>query len=173
MGPEEFIRHQIKTWPWGHLIWDGKNYLGRSATNRAQMLHSMFFVIGNGFEWVDGELTSKDNHTAYDWCVEQLEFNSLRRQSFNGPQELELYKRIHAHDIRRYVKRCIEAKAVEENIEYHATDMTFQPAALYPQCPDHAFFWKYPENITPEWNAVRIEAGEFFLPMYDEEKNKS
>lgn len=143
MSPEETIRYAIRNFP--TLFHD---------TGRAGVLHHLFFVNGNGYDWVNGELVDP-----YD----NEEYERPRRPIEDAPEILR--------DIYETVEREIAAirQEVRENLDEYCAMMVWPaPHRVYPLC-QYADVLNIPDDVTADWKAAAVEALEFFAPMYDGE----
>jgi hypothetical protein len=125
-------------------------------SNKAEVMQHMFCVIGNGYQWEDGELVAYSEELVSPY---RSYFESFQR---HNNQNL-------------YVEFCTEAKYVHYNIfklshelnnELFIIACANDEANLYPLSYDYAKLWNIPENITPEWKQLWQQAWNLFIPMY-------
>jgi len=111
---------------------------------RADVLHHLFCVIGNGYTWHKGELVHSYPEDEQPWTAKN------ERESFarmGGPADL--LKEITE-------KRVKENQAVVDNIDAVVQDLTFT-RSIYPQSTT-AFLFNIPADVTPDWAAAAEEA---------------
>lgn len=116
--------------------------------NRVAMIDQMFFVIGNGYSWLDGNLvsTSPDSH---------LEKPSA---SIYDTMEEEDYVPIDADDMyRAYFAEML--KPIREK-QKKAKDMYWNTGtyAFYPVSQEYSNICCVPDDVKPEWLQVAYEA---------------
>lgn len=131
MSPDETIEQSIRCYPSVHR-------------NRSQVLDHLFFTIGNGYEWINGELVNP-----FPYKTEFEPHYSLTNAIERGT--------VDASDLRRSMEsdfedRCISEESVERSKRYGV----FSP---YPES-DLSRINNLPDNITPEWAAAAREARE-------------
>lgn len=144
MNPEDTIRHTLYYYP-------------QICPNRAHALHHMFCVIGNGYEWIKGELVDP-----------YMELTPHPKGSLphnipdtdDGTPLWKLYSEIN----KKHIAFIEEMNATIEQ-RMVATDFDRKP---YPPAPDYAYLWNPKhEQMTAEWSACWIEARKLFLPLYE------
>lgn len=158
MDPERTIRRSIWRYP-------------TVTPNRAAALHHLFYVIGNGFEWnEDGEMVDCWPRTHEEWLEDERE--RLLRQEESRREHALRWKELGLSDERFldiFDELRQEEQEVRDNIDTAVRDMTFG-RNVYPRCREYAKVYNYPDNITPEWEAARKEAFEFFEPLLAEQE---
>lgn len=134
MNPEETIRTSIWNYP---VLW--------FESGRAGVLEHMFFVLGNGYDWVDGEIVAywdDDDREGYDpYPGKDDEISNRLRDEYN-----------------------VKAAHVRENIETYVTGPGM-PRSLYPLY-NSAMIITMPDDVTDEWLAVAVEAYNIYGPLY-------
>jgi len=130
--------------------------------NRGKVLHHMFFVIGNGYSWVNGQLLQvklhpKDTQTFLD-AVYDLE-EHLPPRKFR--ERVEVFDYLDIKRIRGYcdARDQIHDRMKNGNFNYHGQEH-YRP---YPVCPDHAAFWCVPVEVHKDYLMGAIEAGKGYL----------
>ena len=141
-------------------------------TERADCLNHLFCVIGNGYEWVDGELV--DSESVYD--EEALKSHLVDGKAFQHNKMSLRAKALEYH--KRYLEKCpnknkyvseLEKKLDEEYFNSIPDDEFYENPRrerwyFYVKSPgqepcirynkDFAYLFQYPENIKPDWLAA-------------------
>lgn len=140
----------------------GLYYFPSLYKSRADVLHHLFLVIGNGYEWVDGELVLayKDPRDTQE-PTEHVEEEFQRRMAWRTEMGLnssmrEIWEKHRDEDLEE-IAQC------HARIEDAMQDITFShPGHEYPVSKKYSKVLNYPENITPEWEAARQQAATIF-----------
>lgn len=168
LGAEELIRRSYIEYP-------------SLYTYRHQVLDHLFFVIGNGVDWADGQLT--DGVKELDpWDDDEVREREKKR-------DLESHARMYK-SIDDILDR-LEAKAdTDEEKEFYAArrrkedkteDLYAQPRPLeddgrpvdfYP-VSNYSKVTKVPDNVADDWLLVAIEAGEMLLERQDPSSDRA
>ena len=117
-------------------------------TNRTEVLHNVFCVIGNGYEWSgDGSVVPTDERSPWD----------KEEQLIKIEEDLESYEPFIQEFLRpgmmdNYLAELETVNNVEELIHV-------RPAIndIYPQS-DYALLMNVPDNAQAEWKALADEA---------------
>lgn len=111
--------------------------------NRTQVLHFLFYVIGNGHEWEDGELVNifadRDEHP--------LDHLSHWDRAAVGSRHPEDYRDIKHLQLRRI-------QAVHNTLI--GRSLTHGPFTLYPDS-DYAHIHHVPADVKDDWRAAAAE----------------
>lgn len=108
--------------------------------NRWAVLHHLFIVNGNGYEWQDGELidpTDQPEPTMADIVDKHFDFYLSDRRLINSSLG---YSR----------DACKDAIKAMFNIEERIKDMTPTRDKLYPIC-GYAKILHVPQDVKPDW----------------------
>lgn len=129
--------------------------------SRATVLHHMFYLIGNGYEWQDGELV----YPYADARKDEDAYSTFRHESSlrgnNDPILSEVYERS-----RRQWNT--EVDEIRNRIDELVTDMTFPPEHLYPKS-EYAYAYNLPDDIKPDWAEAAAEIAAIIEPLYEQE----
>ncbi len=133
--------------------------------SRATVLHDLFYVIGNGYEWQDGELVYPFAGTRRD----EDAYSTFRHESslrgHNDPILSEVYERS-----RRQWNT--EVDEVRSRIDELVNDMTFPSERPYPQCKEYAKAYNLPDDIKPDWAEAAAEIAAIIEPLYAAQQNR-
>lgn len=112
---------------------------------RKHCLNHLFCVIGNGYEWINGELVEDDN---------PLKKRYKLRKHINKaiPRDKEYYLRM--AQLENSLKDLLKEnyKITDENIQYNFT--------WYPLSKDYSYIYHYPDDIKPDWLTLLNECKE-------------
>lgn len=138
---------------------------------RADALHHLFYVLGNGYEWENGELV--DVGRSYEVRVDTDAYWKSTPPDYSR-YPLDVQARFEEQDIEFVRQYNAEVDAVRDNIDACVYDMTLSPSPLtgtpfvpYPPCPKYCPAWNLPENIRPDWQAAADEIRAVIQPYYD------
>lgn len=109
---------------------------------RKHCLDHLFCVIGNGYQWIDGELVDNDDeyHKRYQ-IVEHI-------KRAKGKNEECFYKRMDEE---------IRLKSIlKENYKQRFGDMKYN-FSWYPLSKKYSYLYDYLEDIKPDWLAILNE----------------
>lgn len=139
--------------------------------NRTQVLHHLFVHIGNGYEWVNGELVLKDP-LLRDYTDEEIVLQM-------PPDILEMFKAVAAESDEKaaMVESVLaEARAGGEKrlaIRHDADRLADTPGPLdgpvYQPCEEYAYLLNAPKDIAPDWAAAREEIAAVVAPLWASE----
>lgn len=120
--------------------------------NRTAMLHQIFCVIGNGYQWSEtGTVVSTDDHDYPEW-EKEARLADIETSLKDYPEAVREF-------IRDGLMECHKQElAVVENID----ELLYTRPAItdiYPQS-EYALLMNIPANITPEWKQAAEEAKE-------------
>lgn len=112
--------------------------------NRTQVLHNLFYVIGNGYEWQDGELVNMfadhDKH-----AMDHLSYWDKAAAASNSPVDFL--------DIKHFELRRIQAVHNTLLGRSHCHG----PFNLYPDIPGEARIYQIPDDVKDDWRAAAAE----------------
>lgn len=113
------------------------DFYSRIFPTRKHALNQLFCVIGNGFDWVSGELISDDNKYEKRYKLVKL----ITKAEF--PNE-EIWKQQH-----KFFTELYEGEESKIPIEYR-----FE---WYPLCKRFSYLYNYPDDIKPDWKELLEE----------------
>lgn len=116
---------------------------------RQRALNYLFCVIGNGYEWVDGELVYEDD-VPFD------EDDDIISKSPMTDEEFEVYHQ-------KWLEETVELKcSINPNVSHdEALKVTLENCRKwYPISKKFSHICNLPDNITPEWKALAEECKE-------------
>lgn len=109
---------------------------------RKHCLDHLFCVIGNGYQWIDGELVDNDDeyHKRYQ-IVEHIKRAKGKNEDF-------FYK---------CMDKELKLKSIlKENYKEYFGDTKYN-FSWYPLSKKYSYLYNYPEDIKPDWLAVLNE----------------
>lgn len=165
-------------------------------SNRADVLNHLFLTVGNGYEWVNGELVCKDDMdkdinicSGIDNIVSELKdwkgdilfktpidikvslFLDFIKESNESDQEAgteEFIEDLTKHIIQRVEKILGEVKDISRFEEIYKLPLRLEKSCgLYPLC-EFSKIMNIPSDITPEWKSCIKEFYDYI--MTSEEK---
>lgn len=146
-----------------------RNYPGLFE-NRTQALHHLFCVLGNGYDWVGGELVAYDDGEP-DLSEEEAlgleHYARLVEMWTDSPYGDAAEERVAA--LREEVERL---RSVRSNAETLARTQGSLKGDVYPPS-DGIPLAELPEDIRPDWLAAASEIAEVALPLYGSENFQS
>ena len=137
---------------------------------RSDCLNQLFCVIGNGYEWYNGELV-EDADAYLREEIKVLESHLVNGKAFQHnkmslrAEALEYYKRRMEKRPEQYSNNALSRKLDEEYFnsipddQYHKYERS-KRWYFYINIPgkdrvdyhkNYAFLWNYPEDIKPDW----------------------
>lgn len=129
--------------------------------DRADCYNQLFCTIGNGYEWIDGELI--------DTCAPVVPQHPLKDGKAYQYQKLSLRQTVEYY-LRRAAARNSKPYVAPEDLEaipddvYHERPRKerwyFHQAGL---CRDFAYLFNYPEEIKPDWKEAIEECRQMLL----------
>ena len=122
----------------------------RLFPTRQNALNHLFCVIGNGYEWVNGELVYEDD-VPYD-----EEDSDIISKSPMTDEEFESYKK-------NWIEETVELKcSINPNVtREEALKVTLENChKWYPISKEFSHICNLPDDITPEWKALAEECKE-------------
>jgi hypothetical protein len=131
---------------------------------RQQALDHLFCVIGNGYEWVKGELVDCEELYYYD-----SELDELVEIPFENDDEPDIVSKSPMTDEEYEIEH---QKCIEETVELkcrlneritreEALKVTLENChKWYPISKNHSYICNLPDDITPEWKALAEECKE-------------
>ncbi len=134
--------------------------------SRGDVLHHLFCVIGNGYEWVDGELVSRysDDRSSFTNPTDRAIDRILTRLRLNLADDARS-NNSHVIDVELSYKALAEINYARNAIDIRLNNYTFE-GSLYPACPDYAKLWNYPDDLSYDWMMELGVARGIFLPLY-------
>lgn len=162
--------------------------------HRTEVLHHLFFVLGNGYEWRGGKLAhwDEDDETDSEAALErEVALQEVAQMSPEERQELlaetleslrprrrEILFDEDDSSFKEFVDRCMYRsrlrqfyRATEEIEERcrHRAKLTW----VYPSSPGSSKFFTMPKDVDPDWLAGALEAAEDYLEKeHNEEISK-
>ena len=114
-------------------------YYPRLFLDEEDFLHHVFFVNGNGYEWVEGELCSDTEEHLL------IQYNNMKRQ----------YPRYYGKTLKETRQKEIEHRRffienMKDECGYYLLDDGRLGRQIYPIC-QYAKIVNIPENIKPDW----------------------
>ena len=122
----------------------------RLFPTRQNALNHLFCVIGNGYEWVNGELVYEDD-VPYD-----EEDSDIISKSPMTDEEFESYKK-------NWIEETVELKcSINPNVtREEALKVTLENChKWYPISKEFSHICNLPDDITPEWKTLAEECKE-------------
>lgn len=110
---------------------------------RQRCLDHLFCTIGNGYEWVNGELVCEDQLTKRYEMKEQI----VRVKAWHE----DLYKQ----------REKVELELAERNPDYKPNPLYTHH--WYPLCKEYSFLYNYPYDIKPDWLKLLNECKEMLI----------
>lgn len=110
---------------------------------RKHCLDHLFCVIGNGFEWVNGELVDNDEHSKRYKMIQDIEHA-------HGMCEDQWYANLKLH--KRLQKIHPDCK-MPRSLQFE----------WYPLSKDYSFLYDYPGDIKPDWLKILNECKELLI----------
>lgn len=110
---------------------------------RQRCLDHLFCTIGNGYEWVNGELVCEDQLTKRYEMKEQI----VRAKAWHE----DLYKQ----------REKVELELAERNPDYKPNPLYTHH--WYPLCKEYSFLYNYPADIKPDWLKLLNECKEMLI----------
>lgn len=136
--------------------------------NRLDVLHHGLMVLGNGYQWKDGELASTYDENPQD---------ALERESARGEELYQQWRTghrdLHQEAPREYnfmvelyndqrLQRIEIAQLVRSQLETRRQDLRPRRAEAYPQS-DGALLMTVPQDIQPDWQEASDQMWEYAL----------
>jgi len=112
-------------------------YYGDLFPKEKYYLEHLFFVIGNGYEWENGELVDRRRRTEQDFIRERKEFRQWKKTLQRGSP------RVTKAELLKFVKSLRKGKPKKRQI--------------YPLC-EYSAIVNFPKNIKPDWLAAARKA---------------
>ena len=110
---------------------------------RQRCLDHLFCTIGNGYEWVNGEVVCEDQLTKRYEMKEQI----VRAKAWHE----DLYKQ----------REKVELELAERNPDYKPNPLYTHH--WYPLCKEYSFLYNYPADIKPDWLKLLNECKEMLI----------
>lgn len=130
--------------------------------NRTQALHHLFAVIGNGYEWYEGELVSVFNepNRSDEEILERLDWPL----SSNGNPELRAF-------IAKEQAKIDAENALRLEARRNHAQLALMPGPLshHPYPPSkYAAVLCLPEDVTADWRTAAREFAAVVLPLWEQ-----
>ena len=110
---------------------------------RKHALNDLFCVIGNGYDWVNGELVNDDNRYVKRYKLR----NPIKKAEFRYEQDwLRFYK---------FYKKLYEDTNEKIPFEYN-----FE---WYPLSKTYSYLFNYPDDIKDDWRALLEECKQLLI----------
>ena len=122
----------------------------RLFPTRQKALNHLFCVIGNGYEWVNGELVYEDDEP---YCENEPDIIS---KSPMTDEEFEVYHQ-------KWIEETVELKcSINPKVtREEALRVTLENChKWYPLSKEFSHIYNLPDNIIPEWKALAEECKE-------------
>lgn len=110
---------------------------------RQRCLDHLFCTIGNGYEWVNGELVCEDFLSKRYVMIEQIEQAKAWHE--------DLYEQ----------HRKIELELAKKHPNHKPNPKYFHH--WYPLCKEYSFLYNYPADIKPDWLKLLNECKELLI----------
>ena len=121
--------------------------------SKVQAIHHLFWVIGNGYDWVDGELISIDEpHPITPYSISE----DHRRMH---EEYRKMYEDVAVYDANWEMRErglIAFSKFLFENDDYIRT-YRIELSSIYPLC-EHAKVLTVPSDVKPDWLKVAWES---------------
>jgi hypothetical protein len=124
---------------------------------RKQVLDHLFCTIGNGFDWIDGELIEDEelvpinpldeNGKAkqYHIITKREARESLYKMIIADKRALEMWNTIILKDGQTLEEKLLSPKEDDNEPEYVSNQ------SIYPLCKKYSKLFNYPSDIKPDW----------------------
>ena len=107
---------------------------------RQKCLDHLFVVIGNGYEWKDGELIDTDEDSRHK-----------RYRLVKDVEHAEPERFIYEMGLMR--EQTMESKIREKALK-NPKMLDMLPLKWYPLAEEYSYICNYPEDIKPDWKAL-------------------
>lgn len=115
-------------------------------SSRVDVLHFILCVLGNGFEWENGEAVA-DDRTTEAWTAEAERADESNAWIYTRPETVRVAM------LANLEKQIAAQQAIVDNVDALAADWgELDREAVYAQTA-HALLMNIPENVTPDWEA--------------------
>lgn len=112
---------------------------------RKHCLNHLFCVIGNGYEWINGELVNKDD-------TFERRYKIVESMNKAKPRDEDFY-----NNMLRLENELKEVMGEDYKINHK---YSFE---WYPLCKEYSKLYTYPENITDDWMELLNECKEMLI----------
>ncbi len=129
-----------------HLIWDSLWHYPMLYNHAGHVLHHLYVVIGNGFDWHEGRLTTPDRKNYDDNILEPP--TTDEHMKLGDPPHSAL---VVSFEIDR-LRRNANALFVRENVDLLVFDIEREWNKLYPIC-EYARVFTVPDDVQPDFLA--------------------
>lgn len=115
-------------------------------SSRVDVLHFIFCVLGNGYEWENGEVVAQDK-TTKAWTAEVERADESNAWIYTRP------KKFHVELLANLEKYIVKQQEIVDNVDALAAEWgDLDGGVVYTQS-DHALLMNIPEDVTPDWEA--------------------
>lgn len=122
--------------------------------SRADVLHHVLCVIGNGYTWKNGTLVPVFEEEYRVWTAEG---EAARFYELGDKLGKSSYNEHWAQFIKETVA---EYQQIVDTVDERIHDWTYDGEGIYPQS-DYALIMNVPEDVNPEWNEDLEKMREF------------
>lgn len=124
---------------------------------RKHCLDHLFCVIGNGYQWIDGELVDNDDeyHKRYQ-IVEHIKRAKGKNEEYFYKCMDEEKKKNEECFYKRMDEEIRLKSILKENYKQRFGDMKYN-FSWYPLSKKYSYLYNYPENIKPDWLSILNE----------------
>ena len=116
------------------------DFYGDLFYTRQKCLAHLFLVIGNGYEWKNGELVDTDE----DSRMKRYKLVKDIKHAEPDPMIYEL-----GMQKQQTMEATVRAKAL-----MHPNMLDMLPSKWYPLSKEYSYICNYPEDIKPDWKAL-------------------
>lgn len=126
--------------------------------SRADVLHHVLCVIGNGYAWHKGNVVRVYEEDDRVWTAqwETARYNEQFSELGWSEWPDELMKAME----QGILDRVTELQKIVDTVNERIHDWTYEDDGIYPQT-EYALLMNVPENVNPEWNEDLEKMREF------------
>lgn len=131
--------------------------------DRYSAMDHLFFIIGNGYEWYDGELIEDEVLREYDPVSETWVISEIYEAYSDGPdiKKAVQRKRTTEHQENdKLIRKVLNRRLHELGRPTYDEDTRIWSYNEDPISHKYMAFFQIPENITPEWKKLVEELKE-------------
>lgn len=130
--------------------------------NRTQVLHHLFIVIGNGYEWQNGALVNRDpqpdrSDEDVQWPYRDLVGELIAEGAIAAEDVSEEMRELLARQCAEHEARNVEFLRRRRNAATLAQTPGPLAGHVYPPSGAYAHAINYPDDIALDWEAARRE----------------
>lgn len=115
------------------------DFQGDEFYNRQKCLDHLFCTVGNGYDWVNGELVENTRDT---------------------DELLSRWKLVKPIEYAEPTENVIEVGRIREDM-YNRRNL--EVSKWYPLSKEYSYLYNYPENIKPDWKALLEECKQMLI----------